>query len=144
MLAHNAGQGSELGHLCSLDADERWVEVTDRGFPDELKPFFSLNYSPLSIVDFDGVQVHRHDATPDVAPDLLLIGEPKVSAEVPVACDALDLERRSGRGFDMLFDKRYRNVTFLKEQMVCGYDYEATRGRITESATRLISQTVCL
>lgn len=114
--------------LYTIDANEHWLDVAQKGFPDRLRERVRFIHSPLEAVEHAGEVCSRFTKVPDAAPDFLYLDGP-APGDVPgwpqgkavCAADPVLLESRFAPGFCMVVDGRTENVAFLKRQLRRNY-----------------------
>ena len=105
-----------VGHLWSLEVDERWARVTQAALPEELRDVVTLVQSRAEASDRD-LPGWTHANVPDVDPDFLYLDSPPLTSERRVAFDPIDLEPRFRPGFVMVLDGRRRNAFYLRDNL---------------------------
>ena len=76
--------------MVSLDAHERWTEVTRDSIPSHLRDIVEVRYSTLSVIELGSSKAYVHDARPaDLVPDFMYVDGPALTDEVRGAADAV-------------------------------------------------------
>lgn len=124
MVLAEALRRNGQGRLYTIDANEHWLGVAQKDFPDRLRERVTFIHSPLETIEHAGAVCSRYTRVPDAAPDFLYLDGP-APADIPgwptgkavCAADPVLLEPRVAPGFFMVVDGRTDNVAFLKQQL---------------------------
>jgi hypothetical protein len=131
-LMRNAEQhpARESPKLFAVEAYQPWLEGLRQGFPDELRPFVDLRFSPCSIRELNGQVCHTYDALPNIEPRIIYLdgpnprdvhGDANGLTFIPergrvrplISADVLLYEWTLRRGAILVVDGRGNNVRFL-------------------------------
>jgi hypothetical protein len=127
-----------VGHLWTIDADEKWIENLRSKVPPELASRLTLRHSPVELGVHEGTLVHHYTRLPNIVPDFCYLDAPHpndVTGEVRgltyqpensngrhmIAADILLYESTLNRGFFLLVDGRKWNVLFLRQHLKRNY-----------------------
>ena len=113
------------GMMWSIDADERWMGVTQSLLPKSLTPHCRILHCPAKAEDWRGYRVWRHAGLPEVTPDFLYVDGPggDEGRTPAITADPLDLEPKFPLGFIMVIDGRYATYAFLKTHLQRRYRF---------------------
>jgi hypothetical protein len=115
------------GFLYSLDAEERWKNVTESSMSEELKDFCEIRQVPIETLSHKGQIVFRHQNVPQVPIDMIYLDGPPLTPEISVAIDPIDLEGWFQPGFVMCVDGRKENVQYLSRYLERAYQVQSNR-----------------
>ena len=107
-LHDNAG-----GYLYSVDAVEKWADITRRLMPKRLREFCEIRFSETVPAEHDGMPCLRHRSVPDIVANMVYLDGPPLTPERRVAIDLLALEDRFPDDFLLVIDGRKPNAEFL-------------------------------
>src|SRR5262245_44970650 len=121
---------NRIGHVYSVDANERWLGETESNLSAQRRQWINFVHSPVEMLRHGGEVVSRYTALPDVVPDLMYLDAPHPS-DIPgwpsdlkdCAIDPLILEPKLSPGFRLLVDGRNRNVAFLRRHLKRDYKF---------------------
>jgi hypothetical protein len=90
--------------------------------PPHLQTLATATSSDLASVTMGGHRVLRHVQLPNVTPDFVYVDGPDFQdflhlADVPAACDVVDLEPKLPSNVYIVIDGRVRNTQFLKDHL---------------------------
>jgi hypothetical protein len=112
-----------MGHLVTVDANERWLGETEKSLSPALRRHVTLHHSPIVVDAIEGEACHRYVDLPDQPLDFLYVDGPDRkdvpgwTHGKPVAADPLHLEPEFSPGFRMLFEKRSATIAFLRRHL---------------------------
>jgi hypothetical protein len=110
-LAKNAADGSQPGHLTSLESEAQWAEINHQAIPAELRQFVTVMHSPRRILSELEI---RFSHAPVAAPDFVYLDGPDHPWHRMASLDLLDLEPNFPRNFALVVDGR----TFNKNELL--------------------------
>lgn len=122
-LADNADEGETGGVVYSMEADNRWLEHTQRVLPDNLDKYCNVIYSPVEDDSISGKPVFRHTEIPERDPDIVHLDGPALTEDYRVAADMLSIENGLEKPFLLVVDGREENVQFLRHHLTRDYEY---------------------
>jgi hypothetical protein len=122
ILAQALADNRNGGRLYSVDTVPYWAETTWARMPPHLQTLATVTSSELASVTIGGDRVLRHVQLPNVTPDFVYVDGPDFQdfshlADVPAACDVLDLEPNLPSNVYIVIDGRARNTQFLKDHL---------------------------
>lgn len=117
----------QRGFLYSLDAEERWKNVTESSMPEELKDFCEIRHVAIETLCHKGRTVFRHQNVPQAPIDMIYLDGPPLTPEIDVAIDPIDLEGLFQPGFVMCVDGRKANVKYLSRHLGRSYRVQSNR-----------------
>lgn len=112
-LRDNASATGSKGKIVSLEADERWADVTDKSFPAYLREHCEILFTPLRVQRFGEDSLYIHEACPKDVPDMVYVDGPALFDPVVGAGDVLLFEEKLRPGFTMIVDGRPKNVAAI-------------------------------
>lgn len=110
------------GKLIVLEADQRWIDASEKELPLRLRSIVEYRHAPLSMTDIEGEACHVYSGLPTGPIDLLYLDGPDPAhvpgwTADPVSGDPVILENQFSPGFRMIVDSRKKNVAFLKRRL---------------------------
>lgn len=112
--------------MVSLDAHERWTEVTRDSIPSHLRDIVEVRYSTLSVIELGSSKAYVHDARPaDLVPDFMYVDGPALTDEVRGAADVVQIEDQLQHGFELVVDGRDENVAMLRDHLKRRYSFKS-------------------
>jgi hypothetical protein len=112
------------GFLYSVDADPYWASLARDAMPSYLSSFCEISYSPLEIVERNGVLGYKHLKLPAIAPNFVYLDGPALTKEVQIAIDILDMEEKLPSDFCMVIDGRWENAQYLRRHLKREYSFK--------------------
>ena len=128
----------ELFVVHSIEEDEKWLDVTRRHIPEELKAHCRLHHSPVSLIQRNGLFSTVYNFVPNVCPTMIYLDGPSQYAtnerirgfgisskdRMPMSADLLYLEHFLLPGSLIVVDGRTANARFLKCNFQRNWKYE--------------------
>jgi hypothetical protein len=120
----------------SVDANEFWLNNTQKMLPSELKEFVVFCHSSCEVVLFNGQLSHQYTKLPDIDPQFIYLDGPDPndvkgnvngltfsnSTRTVMSSDLLMMESIFAPGLFILVDGRTNNARFLQRSFQRNYD----------------------
>tara|TARA_Y100000591_G_C21853752_1_gene713434 strand:- start:7871 stop:8725 length:855 start_codon:yes stop_codon:yes gene_type:complete len=124
-------------HLYSLDESNKYLNITKKRIPNDLKKFVNLKLSKNKIIEYEGKYATRCSNIPNIAPDMIYLDGPSQYAtqkslngfnlnnisRFPMSADILYLEYFLEPGTFIIVDGRTANARFLKDHFKRNWKY---------------------
>ncbi len=124
-------------HIYSLEENKRYLEITKKRIPQNLKKFVTIIHSKNKIVDFQGKYATKSINIPNISPDFIYLDGPsqyatnniidgfdiKNISRFPMSADLLYIEYFMEPGTFILVDGRTANARFLKDHFKRNWKY---------------------
>ena len=124
-------------HVYSLEEDKRYLRITKKRIPSNLKKFVTIIHSKNKIIDYQGKYATKSLNVPNISPDLIYLDGPsqyatnnkidgfdiKNISRFPMSADLLYIEYFMEPGAFIIVDGRTANARFLKDHFKRNWKY---------------------
>ena len=125
-----------LFHCFTVDASQKWLEVSQSKFPEDLRPFVTFKHSPVKIGTHLGQLCHFYTDLPDIIPDFIYLDGPdpkdvegsingmtfQCEERTVMSGDLLLMEPTLLPGCFVLVDGRTNNCRFLQRNLTRSFN----------------------
>ena len=130
-------RSDKLFHIYTVDGDKKFLNITKKRLPKNLKKHVSFFYNKVSAFKYSDKIAMRHENVPNISPDLIYLDGPSLYSvkskfmgfsfnnvsRVPMAADILLIEFFLQSGTFVVVDGRGANAEFLRHYLKRKWKY---------------------